>query len=133
MKAPAILLMVTLLQTLVLAATVASVPLDFASRLREKEQQRLQREQRRVGKLDTSAGPKEYMKSLVSQLTDENGRPKNLTEDPTNIWCLLDQGGSIVLATTCARGCCYAHAAASLDRSGVAAQLATRKSVRMSS
>ena len=91
MKAPTTLLLVAL-QSLALVAAVAGIPLDFASRLREKEQQRLQREQRRVAELDTSAGPKEYMKTLVSELTDEDGRPKNLTGAPTDIWCLLDQG-----------------------------------------
>lgn len=43
--------------------------------------------------VDTSS-PKEYMMHLRDSLTDADGKPRTDTDDPTNVWCLLDKGAS---------------------------------------
>ena len=42
--------------------------------------------------VDISSPAVEYMIGLRESLTDENGIPRIATDDPTNIWCLLDKG-----------------------------------------
>ena len=51
-----------------------------------------ERVRRKIGNLDTSTGPMEYMKQLRNNLTHSNGKPKNGEEDPTSVWCILDKG-----------------------------------------
>ena len=52
-----------------------------------------QRSRRRVADLDTPVqGPTEYMQQLYSSLANEEGRPRNASYDPTDIWCILDKG-----------------------------------------
>ena len=46
---------------------------------------------RRKAGIDTSS-PVEYMIQLRDSLTDSSGKPRTETEDPTNVWCLLDRG-----------------------------------------
>ena len=54
-----------------------------------------ERSRRRVGDVDAS-GPTEYMQQLYSTLADSDGRPRNVTYDPTDILCILDKGESLV-------------------------------------
>ena len=46
---------------------------------------------RRKAAADTSS-PVQYMIQLRESLTDSSGKPRTETEDPTNVWCLLDKG-----------------------------------------
>ena len=43
--------------------------------------------------VDTSS-PVEYMTRLRESLMDSDGKPRTGENDPTNVWCLLDKGGS---------------------------------------
>ena len=40
---------------------------------------------------DTSP-PIAYMMQLRDSLTDSGGAPRTASDDPTNVWCLLDKG-----------------------------------------
>ena len=46
---------------------------------------------RKASAVDTSS-PVEYMVQLRESLTDSSGKPRADSEDPTNVWCLLDKG-----------------------------------------
>lgn len=58
-----------------------------------RELQSRLRLRRKTPKVDTSS-PKEYMMHLRDSLTDTDGKPRTDTDDPTNVWCLLDKGAS---------------------------------------
>lgn len=37
-------------------------------------------------------GPIEYMTKLRTSMITEDGSPKDIANDPTSIWCLMDSG-----------------------------------------
>lgn len=47
---------------------------------------------RRKADFDATSSPVEYMIQLRDSLTDADGKPRTESEDPTNVWCLLDRG-----------------------------------------
>jgi hypothetical protein len=67
----------------------AQLPLTTNNTLQQNTLQR-NRLRRKAG-IDTSS-PVEYMIQLRDSLTDSSGKPRTETEDPTNVWCLLDRG-----------------------------------------
>ena len=91
---------------------LAALPLTSISQTRAEFSMlpgaaRLQQERvrRKVGNLDTSSGPMEYMTRLRNSLTYSNGKPKNGEEDPTSIWCILDKGEGDRSACASMRAC----------------------------
>lgn len=80
--------------TLVLTSLVAMlhsypVPSPQASRS--------ERHRRKVAQLEIGSTPMEYMMELRSNFSDEGGRPKNYTQDPTSVWCFMDKGNCRLL------------------------------------
>ena len=47
--------------------------------------------------VDTSS-PVAFMNELRESLTDPDGKPHTSQDDPTNVWCLLDEGMYIAYA-----------------------------------
>lgn len=46
---------------------------------------------RRINKYK-GQGPIEYMKNLRASMTNEDGSPKDVLNDPTSTWCLMENG-----------------------------------------
>ena len=90
---------VTLLLT-GLCINCAAMPTDRAASGR-KDENRIHsaadraRVRRKVGQLNLTADstPVEYMKKVLSSITDEEGKPRYGSLDPTTVWCFLDKGG----------------------------------------
>lgn len=59
-----------------------------------------ERDERKVGDLDVTEGPFEYVSRLQSQRAFPDGQPRNPEQDPTNVWYILDKGTCGVLHKT---------------------------------
>lgn len=51
----------------------------------------IHRFRRRVNKYE-GVGPIEYMKELKNGMVDEDGIPRDPENNPTSVWCLMDNG-----------------------------------------
>lgn len=84
------------LAALVLSSLVAllhSYPVA-SPQLTPSSNPRSERHRRKVAQLEIGSTPMEYMMQLRSNLSDERGRPKNYTQDPTSVWCFMDKGNN---------------------------------------
>lgn len=74
-----------LLVVVCLALSAAALPL-------RQRKSPLQRVRRKIGQLNISSTPMEYMKGLLSKIDDEEGKPRNPVQDPLTVWCFMDEG-----------------------------------------
>ena len=91
MEGRKVLLMLLLLQL----ACGAALPLSSAGEsetLRPSGVLQHDRMRRKIGNREKLTGALQYMMHLRENLTDSNGNPRNNEEDPTSVWCILDQG-----------------------------------------
>ena len=101
---------VTLLLTaLCININCAAMPTDRAASGRKDDDRmhpdtRHGRIRRRVGQLNLTADstPVEYMKQVLSSITNEEGKPRYGARDPTTVWCFLDKGEYAELYRYCA-------------------------------
>ena len=59
-----------------------------------QESAELQSRRRRKAPESVDTSPVEYMTRLPESLMDSDGKLRTGEDDPTNVWCLLDKGGS---------------------------------------
>ena len=64
----------------------------FALPLR-KRNAHTRRVRRKVGQLNVTSTPVKYMRDLLSNIADEEGKPTDLSQNPTTVWCFRDEGG----------------------------------------
>lgn len=50
------------------------------------------RDRRKVGQLEITTTPLEYMQQVRESIADEEGKPKDLLSTPTTVWCFQDKG-----------------------------------------
>lgn len=74
-----------LLVAVCLALSAAAVPL-------RQRKSHLQRVRRKVGQLNVSSTSVQYMEDLLLKIADEEGKPRNLVQDPLTVWCFMDEG-----------------------------------------
>ena len=89
-------LMLFLLQLACGAALPLSSPRE-SEILRQPGVLQHDRMRRKIGNREKLSGALEYMTYLRDNLTDSNGNPRNNEEDPTSVWCILDQGEPCLL------------------------------------
>ena len=52
---------------------------------------------RKVGQLEITTTPLEYMQHVRDSIADEEGKPKDLLSTPTSVWCFQDKGEIICM------------------------------------
>lgn len=71
---------------------VAYLALSASGLPPRKRNAHIQRVRRKVGQLNITSTPVEYMRDLLSNIADEDGKPTDLVQNPTTVWCFMDEG-----------------------------------------
>ena len=58
------------------------------------DQESMQRMRRRVGNLNITSIPQQYVQELFDEYAFEDGKPRHGTARPTDVWCFPDKGVS---------------------------------------
>lgn len=71
---------------------LAGVAVGFPMPRSTSNDEALPRMRRRVGDLNITSTPQEYMRKLFDEYAYEDGRPKHAGSKPTDAWCFPDKG-----------------------------------------
>lgn len=102
----------SVLLLLLLAGVAVGLPMPRST----SNDEALPRMRRRVGDLNITSTPHEYMRKLFEEYADEDGKPKHDGTKPTDAWCFPDKGElcCILLETVIALLKCTAIAIAAV-------------------
>ena len=84
---------------------VAYLALSASGLPPRKRNAHIQRVRRKVGQLNITSTPVEYMRDLLSNIADEDGKPTDLVQNPTTVWCFTDEGRPTRLVVICVCVC----------------------------
>lgn len=56
---------------------------------------------RKVGQLEVGSTALTYMREIMSNLADDQHRPRSIQQGPTSVWCFLDRGKFICVGLIC--------------------------------